>query len=222
MSEQRFNTRRVAVLIVDPNPISRRALSTLLGEGDDIRVIGDAASPDGLDPSAVRAADVAILGEFERGPGAIIEQIRESSGSIKVVVMAHFDGGEIPFQAIQHGADGLVPISAGAKEIREAIHEVTETGTAIDADLAVEALHWAARREEKPDPTVHAPRLTARETQILEYLAEGRTAAAIASRLGLSRRTVEAHLANAYRKLGVHGRFEALARVRAMSAVGSE
>ncbi|HXY28910.1 MAG TPA: helix-turn-helix transcriptional regulator, partial [Acidimicrobiales bacterium] len=53
--------------------------------------------------------------------------------------------------------------------------------------------------------------LTSRETEILELLEHTSSAAQIASRLTLSVRTVESHLANAYRKLGVHSRAAAIA-----------
>jgi DNA-binding NarL/FixJ family response regulator len=216
MSEQGTISELIAVVIVDPNDISRRALNALLGEHDDLVITDQARSCDQIGPDAAREADVAILGEV-RDPGAIIEALRQQAPRIKVIVMAHLDDGEIPFHAIQAGADGLVPLSAGAVEVKEAIRAVTETGTAIDPYLAIDALRWAAGHEAPTPNGWGEPHLTAREQEILEHLAEGHTAAGIAAQLGLSRRTVEAHLANAYRKLGVHSRFEALARVRAMS-----
>ena len=61
--------------------------------------------------------------------------------------------------------------------------------------------------------------LTEREIEILEYVALGLTVKQVASRLGLSPRTVETHLAKLYRKLGVRNRVQALSRAASLGLI---
>ena len=84
---------------------------------------------------------------------------------------------------------------------------------ALETALVALAAPARARRDgdDAPPPRV----LTNREREILELAATGRSNAAIARLLWLTRDTVKFHLANAYRKLGVHGRVDAIAEARA-------
>jgi DNA-binding CsgD family transcriptional regulator len=75
----------------------------------------------------------------------------------------------------------------------------------------------AERRRGVSDASSHDPRLTAREHEILELVAEGMTNAEVAQALWLSPGTVRRHLENAYRKLGVHTRTAAVAQLRQLS-----
>jgi DNA-binding CsgD family transcriptional regulator len=79
-----------------------------------------------------------------------------------------------------------------------------------DRALVVELVDAALLLEEQRS----MPRLTAREREILDLVAEGKTNAEIAERLWLSRGTVRKHLDNVYAKLGVHTRTAAAAFVR--------
>lgn len=78
------------------------------------------------------------------------------------------------------------------------------TYLAVDGDLKALILSQAAV------PVSHGPELTARETAVLKLLAQGETAEGIGRRLGISHRTVEAHLTHLYRKLDVRDRLQAV------------
>jgi DNA-binding NarL/FixJ family response regulator len=82
---------------------------------------------------------------------------------------------------------------------------------------AVAELSRRARkaREETDAP----PNLSPREIEVLEHAALGFTVGQIATRLALSPRTVETHLGNAYRKLGVSNRVQALARASGLGLI---
>jgi DNA-binding NarL/FixJ family response regulator len=67
--------------------------------------------------------------------------------------------------------------------------------------------------------TGERPDLSAREIEVLEHAARGFTVGQIARRLVLSPRTIETHLGNAYRKLGVRNRVQALARASALGLI---
>jgi DNA-binding NarL/FixJ family response regulator len=93
----------------------------------------------------------------------------------------------------------------------DTIDIVGEFATIADAraaDLAVDALLLAPDRPHDDDPLVEP--LTAREREVLEYLADGRSNKAIAAQLGISDQTVKFHVAAITGKLGVTNRTEAV------------
>jgi DNA-binding CsgD family transcriptional regulator len=99
-----------------------------------------------------------------------------------------------------------------ASWLRERRRTATGEPLRIDADeraLVIELVDGALLLEEQQ----RLPRLTAREQEILDLVAEGRTNAEIAERLWVSRGTVRKHLDNIYAKLGVHTRTAAAAFV---------
>jgi DNA-binding NarL/FixJ family response regulator len=93
----------------------------------------------------------------------------------------------------------------------DTIDVVGEFATMADArttDLAVDALLLTPDRRHSDDPLVEP--LTAREREVLEYLADGRSNKAIAARLGISDQTVKFHVAAITSKLGATNRTEAV------------
>jgi DNA-binding CsgD family transcriptional regulator len=111
------------------------------------------------------------------------------------------------------GEDGVVLPDPVASWLREQRRAATAEPLRIDAGdraLVVELVDDALLLEEEQ----HLPRLTPREREILDLVAEGRTNAEIAETLWLSRGTVRKHLDNVYAKLGVHTRTAAAAFVR--------
>ena len=111
------------------------------------------------------------------------------------------------------GENGVVLPDPVASWLRERRRAATTEPLRIDAGdraLVVELVDGALLLEEEQ----HSPRLTPREREILDLVAEGRTNAEIAESLWLSRGTVRKHLDNVYAKLGVHTRTAAAAFVR--------
>jgi predicted ATPase/DNA-binding CsgD family transcriptional regulator len=113
-------------------------------------------------------------------------------------------------------ADLVVRASLGVAEIaaaRDAGAALTLEGTLAEADLLVADPEDHARGARRRGTETQA-RLTDREREVLRLMAEGRTDREIAERLFVSRRTVNAHVANILGRLGVHSRREAVARGR--------
>lgn len=88
---------------------------------------------------------------------------------------------------------------------REAWEAAAEDASAIGADLDVAPSRHLRELLEDPTNPATKPRLSPRETEVIRMIGRGRTNAEIAEALSLSLRTVERHIANAYRKLDVHG-----------------
>ncbi len=206
----------VNVLIVDPGEVYRRALTSLLQkQGSEMHVVGEAKTPREA-AALVRDEEpsVVVLGARRSSDHQLVGELKRITPHSNVIVLSLCDDGPMVAETFRAGAIGFVPMSASEDEILEAIQTVAAGKPSVHPSVAGEALLYAThdhRESLPPDEMLEA--LTRREREILAMLADGGSPAEIAGALFVSRRTVETHLANAYRKLGVHGRIEAIRRL---------
>ena len=204
----------IRVLLVDDNAIVRRGIASLLAESAQIEVVGEAA--DGREAIA-RAAetkpDVVCLdvrmpvmdGVAAAGP------LSEKS---KVLMLSYSDEQHLVTGAIRNGAAGyLVHGRFEPDELERRILAVAR-GEMVLSPAVTPAVFDALRRAPGAD---NDPRqeglgaLTAREREILNLLARGRSNRDIAEELFITNKTVKNHLSRIYEKIGVHSRAEAIA-----------
>jgi DNA-binding NarL/FixJ family response regulator len=203
------------VLIADDHPVFRDGLRTLLTSIPGTEVVGEATT--GLE--AVQEAltiqpDVVImdLDLPELDGVSATRRIVANSPHIGVLVLTMFDDDSV-FAAMRAGARGYLLKGADQQEIRRAIVAVSE-GEAIFGPAVAQRLvdYFSAAR---PDvPTDVFPGLTDRERQVLHLLAQGFANAVIATRLGISAKTVRNHVSNIFTKLQVTDRAQAIVRAR--------
>jgi DNA-binding NarL/FixJ family response regulator len=107
-------------------------------------------------------------------------------------------------KALAEGVTGILHKRADPVAFLGAIRAMAEGETVVLG--AHDATERSAATAEEDQPSY----LTPRELQVIRLVAEDKTAQQVASALGLSRRTINVHLQNAYRKLGVHGKLAAI------------
>jgi DNA-binding NarL/FixJ family response regulator len=137
-----------------------------------------------------------------------------------VVVLADRADGDLVLRALQLGARGYITKADGLPELANAISRVVAGERVMSGMLeqdTMRALGALARRAREGAEV--AERLTRRERQVLELLSAGLTMGQVASRIGVSPRTVETHVAKVYRKLGVRTRVQAVSRAAALGLV---
>ncbi|MGH2732242.1 MAG: LuxR C-terminal-related transcriptional regulator [Actinomycetota bacterium] len=150
-----------------------------------------------VDLDACRKADLKVFGRACQEAGA--SMIFVTSGE-KSAVLA---------QATQWGAAGFLKRSAPAETIGHAVKAVRAGAFFLDPERArgmveeLDVLRGVAGRDA-------GDILTPREREVLELLSDGLSARQVARRLGLSERTINTHVANLYRKLGVSNRVQAV------------
>lgn len=213
-------------------------LSVLIVE-DDPRLLADlqrtvAALP-GLAPiTAVgTVADARRVIESEAGVGLmlvdlglpdghgarLIRLLRSTTPAARVLVLSMFDDEAYVLAALAAGADGYLLKEASGDAIARAMRDVL----AGDAPLSPRIARHLLRRFEQParGASRDAQRLSAREAEVLNLVADGHTAPEIASRLGLSLHTVNTHLRNSYAKLDASNRAQAVKRARDSGQIGT-
>jgi DNA-binding NarL/FixJ family response regulator len=137
-----------------------------------------------------------------------------------VLVLSDHAEGDLVLRALRLGARGYVTKAEGLRDLSSTITRVLAGERVIAPGMeqdAVLALGRFARRAREGAEV--AADLTPREQQVLELLSDGHTMRQIATRLGISPRTVETHVAKVYRKLGVRTRVQAVSRAATLGLV---
>jgi DNA-binding NarL/FixJ family response regulator len=195
---------KLRILLADDHETVREGLKAILNAQTDMEVIAEAS--DGV--SAVeRAADahpdiVVMDVSMPRLNGLhATEAIRESCPQVKVLTLTRHADSAYLKQLMRAGAAGYVLKQSRAAELLRAIRATARGETYIDPELA--------ERERLPvRPQSVYISLSAREEEILRFVAWGYSNKEIATRLDLSVKTVETHKANAAQKLGLTNRNE--------------
>jgi DNA-binding NarL/FixJ family response regulator len=151
-----------------------------------------------------------------------LQLLRElgSDRPVSVLVLADRADDELVLRALRLGASGVVRKADGLHHLGETIRVVADGHRAIAPDLhagALRALGRLARRAREAAEI--ADRLSGRQLEVLQLLSEGMTVGQTATRLGLSPRTVESHVAKVYARLGVRTRLEAVSRAAGLGLV---
>ncbi|MEU0555331.1 response regulator transcription factor [Dactylosporangium sp. NPDC006015] len=207
----------IELLIVDDNPIVRAALRGYLDGLDGVRVVAEAA--DGREAvTQAQAHRPAVTLLDHRMPVADgLSALAELSRLSGVLVITSDADPDLIGRMLRGGARGyLVHGAFDPDELRRAVLAVAAGHgwlSPVAAAVATATVRAQASREElaeRQEETLGRYRLTRRERDVLDLLAEGLSNAAIAHRLLLTEKTVKNHLHHIFAKLHVRGRMEAV------------
>lgn len=150
----------------------------------------------------------------------VARAVRAERLGARILVLTGRTDEQALFDAIRAGVDGYLEKTAGVRFIADALLRVgagERVFTPEQERVAVAELGRLARQA-RESSGVRAS-LTERELEILELVSRGLTVKQVATRLGISPRTVETHIAKLYRKLGVRNRVQAVSRAAALGIV---
>jgi DNA-binding NarL/FixJ family response regulator len=211
------------VIIVDDHPMVRDMIRLGCEGNPAIRVIGEfGEGPEALEACRIDDPDVMVLDLILPGMDGfeVIRKLRQQGSRARVLVLTNRDDHDAVFESIRLGAEGFMEKTAPLEEIVGAIEAIGAGRQVFREDherMAHRRLAEMARRASKAAKA--ASILTRRERQVLELIAEGLTTRQMASRLQLSERTVETHIANLYGKLDVRTRVQAVHRAAGLGLV---
>lgn len=200
----------ITVVLADDHALVRRGLEQLLDADPGIEVLGIAAN--GLEAVRVVAEthpDVVLMDlqmpELD-GVEATRRIVQESSGDKppQVVVLTSFSDTERIVAAIDAGAVGYLLKDTEPEELLAGIRAAARGESPLHPRAARRLL--TARTKQRPTDTVE---LTRRETEVLLLVVQGLANKQIARRLGISERTVKAHLTSTFQRIGVSDRTQA-------------
>jgi DNA-binding NarL/FixJ family response regulator len=148
------------------------------------------------------------------GMGGIetIRRMRETHPDAKVVVLSAHEDDLVKARAVEAGAIGYVSKFTPLTDLPDLVRKAHRGEPILDKQERSRLLrHLRHRRHQEATERQRVNRLTPRQTEILQLLAEGIPASEIAGRLGMSPLTMRTHVQNILTRLGVHTKLEAMA-----------
>jgi DNA-binding NarL/FixJ family response regulator len=195
----------IRVLVVDDHAVVRDGLERILNHPEGIQVVGTAADGAAAIAAAERERPDVVLMDLSM-PGVdgvdATRSLTTTQPDLKVVVLTSFGDQRRILDALGAGAVGYLFKDASPGEIVAAVRTVVEGGAPLDPKAA-RVLLDAQRQPRGGDD------LSPRERQVLELLVTGLANKHIARRLGITERTVKAHLTSIFQQLGVTDRTQA-------------
>jgi len=199
------SSETIRVVIADDHQVVRTGLERLLEGWPNVTVVGTAA--DGAEAvrlTLLERPDVVLMDISMPSMGGLeaTRRIVSAWPEAQIVVLTSFDDRPTVAEALDAGAIGFLLKDSDPATLREGIESAARGGSPLNPRVARSIL--SARREERSEPSV-----TDREREILELLRQGLANKEIAAQLGITVKTVKAHLSSLFQKIGVLDRTQA-------------
>ncbi len=207
---------KTRILLVEDHASFRQALAFMFEREPEFAVVGQAGSlaeaRQFLNGSG-EEADVAVCDlALPDGDGFdLIEELAANGGKvITLVLSASLEPARFA-RAVEAGASGVLHKAAAIGDIVDAVKRLRAGEALLSPDEVIEMLRMVSRqRQEQLEAQKAIDRLTRREREVLQALAEGLDSKEIAEKLHITVETERTHMVNILNKLGVHSRLQAL------------
>ena len=204
------------VLLIDDHELIRQGLAGAFSQAEGFDVAGQAGSvAEGIALAQDLRPDVVVTDvRLPDGSGLdVVRALRKEDRRIGLVVLTMYAGDEQLFAAMDAGASGFVGKDSPTSTVIGAARQAAVAPLTFTCTGLAEAM---VRRMSSG-----APRLSDRERQVLDLLAEGLGVSAIAGRLYLSESTAKSHIGRIYDKLGAANRAQALVTAMRLGLISS-
>ncbi|MCO6455597.1 MAG: response regulator transcription factor [Pirellulaceae bacterium] len=192
----------IRLLIADDHAVFRQGLAALLGQVEELELIGQADDGEQL-LRAVRLdrPDIVLTDLEMPGPSplTLLATLRQLAPTTPIIVLTMHKQPSQASQVIELGVDGYVVKEDAFQQVVDAVFAVASGKRYVSPGVAADIVAWHQQR----GAAATQPGLSARELEVLRAIADGHTNRRIASELGISVKTVETHRASLMRKLKV-------------------
>ena len=206
----RETTDPLRILLADDHATVRHGLRLLIDSQPDMKVVSEAS--DGA--SAVQRAlelkpDVVVMDISMPGMNGLLatRKLKELQSDLAIVMLTRHGDDAYLQELLRAGASAYVLKQSASTELLQAIRAAAAGGQYLDSTITARVTAGFLAKERKGIRKPGAP-LSDRESEVLRLIASGYSNKEIAARLTLSVKTVEAHKANAMRKLDLNGRID--------------
>lgn len=209
---------KIRILLADDHHIVRAGVRQLLEGAKDLEVIAEAG--DGEEAQILiqkHKPDVAVLDiQMPKASGIEVTRwVRANMPEVGVLILTAYNDDPYVMAVLQAGANGYVLKTGQADELIQAVRDVNEGKSALDASITHKLMTNIFKGTEKK---IVEP-LTDRELDVLRLTAKGFTNKAIGVQLNISDRTVQGHLAHIFAKLQANSRTEAVMRAVSLGLI---
>lgn len=199
-------TGSIRVLLADDHALVRAGFRLLLGQASDITVVGEAGT--GLE--ALRLVetllpDVVLMDISMPGLNGLeaVQRIAAQFPEVRVIILSMHANEEYVRQALRSGAQGYLLKDAATAELELAVRAVQRGAVYLSPQISRRVVEEYLQREGESSSSPFE-RLTPRQREVLQLLAEGHTTRQIAHLLGISVKTVETHRQQLMDRLDIH------------------
>ncbi len=197
----------IKTFLADDHQMFRQGLRTLLEEAADIEVVGEASDgQESLREIEKLQPDVAVLDIAMPGLTGleVAKRLEKISPRTKILILTMHGDAFFAVEAIRANALGFMLKEESIDHLVQAIHKVAQGKMALSPTLEKAVYRELNRAGRKKTGENFSSLLTARETEILQLVAEGLTNQEIAEKLFISPSTVDTHRKNIMAKLDIH------------------
>jgi DNA-binding NarL/FixJ family response regulator len=195
----------IRVVVCDDHAVVRAGLEQLIATFEGVRIVATAEGGEAALAAVGSAGADVVLMDLEMPPPDGIEstrRLRDAHPGVAVVILTSFSDRARIVQALDAGAIGYLLKDATPDELERGIRAAARGEAPLDPRAASALLSARARPEPAGD-------LSPREREVLVLVAEGLPNKLISRRLGISEKTVKAHLTSVFRAIGVDDRTQA-------------
>jgi len=200
---------KIRLVIVDDHEVVRAGIRMLLGQSEDMVVVGEAGTAkDAVALIDERRPDVAVVDvRLPDGSGVhVCREVRSKNPDVAVLILTSYADDEALFQAIVAGASGYLLKQVHGQDLLTAIRTVAGGGSLLDPSVTSRVLKRLRNPDDDPMST-----LSEQERKVLALVADGKTNREIAQAMYLSDKTVKHYVSSIIDKLGVARRSAAAA-----------
>ncbi len=217
----------IRILLVDDQPLFRKAIASLIGDQPDFTVVGEAENGlDGVEQAHALQPDLVVMDVDMPVMSGVeaVKLIREQVPATKVVMLTVSEDEDDLFDAIRYGAHGYLLKDLRPEQLYDMLRSVMRNETPLSPAIAGRVLTalrgWSSSGgvaagpiRSAPSAAPEGPQLTRREIEILQLVADGLSNKEIGARLSITEGTVKNHVHNALEKLHLENRIQAAAYV---------
>jgi DNA-binding NarL/FixJ family response regulator len=202
-----FRMKKICLLLADDHAVVRQGLRALLEAEGDMVVVGEAENGrEAVAQTKKSLPDVVVMDVAMPGMNGLeaTRQIVRNPPSTKVLVLTSYGDDDYVAQLLEAGASGYLVKQTAAADLLKAIREVHHGKAFFSPSIAKRLRHQERETAAGGQPTLRGGRLTSREAEVLQLVAEGFANKQIAAELSISIKTVEKHRQQAMNKLDIH------------------
>jgi two-component system nitrate/nitrite response regulator NarL len=192
------NNKKIRVMLADDHGILREGVRSILQRDEELEVVDEAGERNEVvEIVATAKPDVLVLDLVMPGLEGleVFRLVREQSPETKILVFSGYMSDELIVQCLQAGAKGYLAKTAKSSDLVGAIKVVNSGGVWAEQRVMAKALD-------------KSPTVTKRELDIIRLVSEGLRNKEIADKLGISEKTVKAHMHSVFKKLNVEHRLQ--------------
>lgn len=204
------NTSTISVLVADDHMFIREAVASLLSADPDLTLVGEADNGrSALQQALEKRPDVLLMdiGMPRLNGLEAARQVRSMAPDVKIILLTAFGNDQYIQQVVDGNIHGYILKDSPSNLLTHAIHEVAKGGKFYSPVISrrMRTIYdEATSRGAGKTPPPPAIKLTSREVEVLQLIAEGAANKQIAGELNISIKTVEKHRQNLMDKLRIH------------------